>query len=709
MNERVIKSAKIGPQEIILETGYLAGQAHGAVVARQGDTMVIATVVTAAPSADVDYFPLNVNYEERLYAGGIIKGSRFVKREGRPRDEAVLSGRLIDRSIRPLFPKDFNNEVQIIATVLSVDDDNDPVALALVATSAALKNSGIPWNGPIGGVGLGLVEGAAVVSPTKEQRAQSQMDLFVSGTADHVVMVEMGGNEVAEEVVLDAIYTGHGVIGDIIKLINDFAELAVAKQGYGYKVPVVAELTEDQKKEQEALVRIEEYMSQNFPPVLLDATSAERHDVQEAFLQTIFTEFEGKTTKAKMSAVFDQVAKKMVRKKVLETKERVDGRKLDQVRQLTIEVGLLPRTHGSAMFRRGDTQVVNVTTLGSTALELLTEGMHGEEVKRYFHHYNFPPFSTGETGRIGSPGRREIGHGALAERALIPVLPTDEKFPYTIRTVSEVLSSNGSTSMASVCGSTLSLMDAGVPIKEPVSGIAMGLIQEGDQTLVLTDIMGVEDFYGDMDFKVAGTKNGLTALQMDVKIPGLTREILTTALAQAKVGRAHILAEMLKVLAQPREGLSIYAPKIQSIKINPSKIGDVIGPGGKIIRSIQEETGTEIDIEEDGMVHVAGRDVAGVQRAIEEIRMITTEVEVGKVYMGRVTRIMDFGAFVEVLPGKEGLVHVSELAPGFVKNVRDEVSEGDEFEVKCIEIDSQGRVNLSRKAAMGDQRSAEQN
>jgi len=571
-----------------------------------------------------------------------------------------------------------------------------------VATSAALMISGAPFNGPIGSSRIGIINDQLVANASIKDMECSSMDLIVSSTEGQVLMVEMGGNQIHEEKVLESINFAHHSNQELIQFINEFKEAAVAKSGYKF-VNKVEELTPEQSKEAQALEEIAKYIKENFPVGLLEGTSSERSNSNNEFIEQVYKQFEGKAPKARMYELFEITAKKVMREKIVSTKTRVDGRKLDEIRPLYSEVSILPRTHGSAVFKRGDTVVMTIATLGSTALEQSVEGMYGEEIKRYIHHYNFPPYSTGETGRVGQPKRREIGHGALAERALEPVLPSKEKFPYTIRLVSEVMSSNGSTSMASTCGSTLALMDAGVPITEPVSGIAMGLIKEGDQTLILSDIMGIEDFYGDMDFKVTGTKNGVTALQMDVKIAGLTPEIFVQALAQAKIGRMFILDSMLATLNAPRETLSIYAPKIKTLKINPKKIGELIGSGGKIIRGIQEDTDTTVSVEEDGTVYVSGIDPKGLQDALDQIDMITKEVEIGKIYHGRVTRIMDFGAFVEVLPGQEGLVHVSELAEGFVKNVRDYVREGEEFDVKVVKIDDQGRINLSRKAVLAQE------
>lgn len=707
MAEIITQTIEVDSKTITLETGLFAQKAHGAVLARMGDTAVLATVVASDPVEGLDYFPLKVDYEERLYAGGIIKGSRWVKREGRPTDEAVLTSRVIDRSIRPLFPKGYRDDVQVIAMLLSVDEENDPVVLALLAVSAALSMSGIPWEGPVAGVRIGRSEGNFTVNPTVSQLESSEMDLFVSATKDSVLMVEMGGNEVPEQIVLDAMDKAWELNKIIVSGIEKFTQTVVAQKGYAF-VYEEEELTDAQKVEYEFHATIRAYIEENFPKEIIEKSGEGRNPAQEHFLEEVFEKFGGKTSKGKMNDLISEVIKKKVRSKVLDEGVRVDGRALNEVRPLEVQVGLFARTHGTALFMRGETHVLTVATLGSTSLEQLIESMHGEVSKRYIHHYNFPPYSVGETGRIGSPGRREIGHGALAERALVAVIPSREKFPYTIRLVSEVMSSNGSTSMASVCGSTLALMDAGVPISEPVSGVAMGLMKDGDNVKVLTDIQGIEDFYGDMDFKVAGTKNGITALQMDVKVSGIGRGILETALMQAQEARLHILQAMLAVIDTPRDHLSTFAPRIETIKIDPLRIGEIIGPGGKVIRAIQEETQTEIDIDEDGTVHISGVDPLGVKAAYDKIDQMTREIRVGEVYHGTVVRLMDFGAFVEILPGRDGLVHVSELSPGFVKNVEDEVRVGDEMEVKVIKVDDQGRINLSRKALMGEKKHEEQ-
>lgn len=692
------KSIQVNGKEMRFETGRVANLADGAVLATQGETVVLATAVIGGQRDDIDYFPLFIEYEEKLYAGGVIKGSRFVKREGRPRDEAILNARLIDRSVRHLFPEDFTQEVQIIVTVLSVDEDHDPALLGLNAASAALQLAGAPWDGPIGATRMGMLENEFILNPRMQEIETGELDLVVSGTADHVVMVEAGANEVVEEKIIAAIEKAQEQNQRVAAAINELATQAGAKP-IKYEPEVL---------ERELKGQIEGFLRDLIDDNYITMGKKERADLRDEYLEKLFEQFSGDTTKADLKSQLDNFEKKRVRELIIKENRRIDGRAMDEVRPISVEVGVLPRTHGSAIFNRGETQVMTIATLGSTSLEQLIESMSGEETKRYIHHYNFPPFSTGETGRIGWPKRREVGHGALAERALEPMTPGEEEFPYTIRLVSEVLTSNGSTSMAATCGSTLALMDAGVPIKKPISGIAMGLVKEGDEYKILSDIQGVEDFYGDMDFKVTGTHDGITAMQMDSKAGQLPHEVLEKALHQARNGRLHILDKMRAVIDEPRSGLSQYAPKIESTQINPKKIGDVIGPGGKTIRGIQEETTTVIDVKEDGTVFVSGTDAEGVDEAIDTIEKLTAEVEVGQVYKGKVARVVDFGAFVEVLPGKEGLVHISELTPGYVDKVRDEVSEGDELEVKVIEIDDLGRINLSRKALMADQRGGSQ-
>lgn len=669
----------------------MAEQAGGAVLAQYGETVVLAAVCSSAARDDVDFFPLTVEYAERLYAGGRISSSRFIKREGRPSDAATLSARIIDRSIRPYFPKDFYNEVQVIVTVLSIDEQNDPDILAIIATSAALAISEIPWKGPVGGVRMGLsTDGQFLVNPMAEAKEASRLELTLSGSKEAVSMVEAGAKEITEAEMLQAMAEGHKVIQSVVTLIEDFVG-KVGKPKASYEAKGVDEAL---------AAEITKYVDEHIGTSLLTPDKMSREDAVSDFSKEVFAQFADRATNREMSDVVDKAIKKQIRTMILKDKVRVDGRKPNEVRPIWTQVGVLPRTHGSALFTRGQTQVLSVLTLASTSLEQIIDGMNGESTKRYMHHYNFPPYSVGEVRRVGSVGRREIGHGALAERALVPVIPSSADFPYTIRIVSETLSSNGSSSMGSVCGSTMSLMDAGVPIKAPVSGVAMGLITDGTDYVILTDIQGIEDFMGDMDFKVAGTVNGITALQLDLKITGISQKILQEALAQAKEGRAHILAEMTKTIGQTRGEMSKYAPRVQMITINPKLIGTVIGPGGKMINKIIDETGAEINIEDDGSVSVSSDNPEGLQKAIDWIKALTLEPEVGQEFDGKVVRLMDFGAFVEIAPGKDGLVHISELENRRVEKVEDVVKVGDRFRVKIIKIDDQGRINLSRKALL---------
>lgn len=694
MKKLIKKEIEVGGRVLSLEYGELASQANGAILARYGDTVVLATATRAPAKEDIGYFPLTVDYIERLYAGGIIKGSRFVKREGRPSDESIVYGRLIDRSIRPLFPKEFSDEVQIVVTVLSVDKENDPSVLGVIGASAALACSNIPWDEPIAAVRIGrkVVENGTaelILNPTAAEIAASDLDLIVSGKADEVVMVEGGASEIPEEEILKAVEFAQAAAVPITKFIAALAaEVKIEKMEVEVD-PQIKHMLEDLRDF--ALAPLKELVEKT--------TNKESFNEGLAELsEKIFKKFEGTYQKMAMSAALGDLTKEAVRELVIKDGKRTDGRKLDEVRSLHIRVGVLPRTHGSAIFQRGETQVLTVATLGATSLEQILESPTGESKKRFMHHYNFPPFSTGEVGRMGSPRRREIGHSALAERALERMIPTAEQFPYAIRLVSEALSSNGSTSMASTCGSTLALMDAGVPIKAPVSGVAMGLFTDGKTFRVLTDIAGIEDQCGDMDFKVAGTAKGVTVIQMDIKVKGLPHKVMAEALAEAHKARLAILAEMLKTLDKPREKVSQYAPKVAIVKIPVDKIGEVIGPGGRMIRKITEQTGTEIDIEEDGTVSITGPDEQKVEEARATVENLVREVEPGEIYEGTVMRIMDFGAFVEILPGKEGLVHVSELAHEFVNNPADVVKVGDKFKVKVIEIDQMGRINLSKKA-----------
>ena len=680
---------QLGGRPLIVESGKMAKQASGSVLVRYGDTVVlVAATASANPREGIDFFPLTVDYEERLYSVGKIPGG-FIKREGRPSEAAVLAGRLTDRTIRPLFDESFRNDVHVVATVLSVDQNNPPDIPAMIGASCALAISDIPFGGPIGGVRVGLVDGQFILNPTVEQQEKSDLNLVVAGTKDAVMMVEAGANEVPEATILDAIMYGH----DVIRAIVAFQEDMVAKIGKPkrelkrYEIPAEIETT------------VREHVTDKLKVAVANADKATREEQTKQVKDEAVARFKElfPDNPKEVSYMIGKVLKEIVRKMITIDKIRPDGRKLDEVRPITCEVGLLPRTHGSGLFTRGQTQILTVTTLGAISDEQILDGLGVEDSKRYIHHYNFPPFSVGETRPMRGPGRREIGHGALAERALLPMIPSETEFPYTIRLVSEAIESNGSTSMGSVCGSTLSLMDAGVPIKSPVSGVAMGLVKDGEYFTILTDIQGLEDALGDMDFKVAGTTKGVTAIQMDIKIAGINRAILESALAQAHQGRMHILGKMLEAIDKPRSELSPYAPRIITMEIDPDKIRDVIGPGGKIIRKIIEETGVTIDIEDDGKVFIGAVDQEAAQKAVRIIESLVREVEVGATYLGKVTRLMNFGAFVEILPGKEGLVHISQLALERVAKVEDVVKPGDEILVKVTEIDRQGRVNLSRK------------
>jgi len=680
---------QLGGRKLVLETGKLAKQAGGSVLVRYGDTAVLVTATASAePRAGIDFFPLTVDYEERLYSVGKIPGG-FIKREGRPSESAILSGRLIDRPIRPLFAEGFRNDVQVVATVLSIDQDNAPDITAMIGASCALSISDIPFEGPIAGVRVGQVDGQFVINPTTEQQAKSDLNLTVAGTKDAVLMVEAGAQELPEDIILEAIMYGHSVIQEIIVMQEKImAEIGKPKRELAlFRVP----------EEIDAAIR--EYVTDDLRNAVNNPDKLER----EARTKQIKTEATNHflplypNNPKEISYMLQKVLKEIVRKMITVDKIRPDGRQLEEIRAITCEIGLLARTHGSGLFTRGQTQALTITTLGPMGDEQRLDGVGLEESKRYMHHYNFPSFSVGETRPSRGPGRREIGHGALAERALLPVIPSEAEFPYAIRMVSEILESNGSSSMASVCGSTLSLMDAGVPIKSPVSGIAMGLVKDGDHYTILSDIQGMEDALGDMDFKVAGTQKGVTAIQMDIKIAGITREILASALQQAQRGRMFILEKILNAISEPRPELSRYAPRIITLQIDPDKIRDVIGPGGKIIKKIIDETGVQIDIEDDGKIFIAATDVEAGQKAVKIIETLVRNVEVGAIYTGKVTRLMNFGAFVEILPGKEGLVHISQLALERVAKVEDVVKVGDEIIVKVTEVDRQGRINLSRK------------
>jgi polyribonucleotide nucleotidyltransferase len=695
------KEMEIAGRKLILETGRMAKQAGGAILVRYGDTCVLTTSTSSAePREGIDFFPLTVDYEERLYSVGKIPGG-FIKREGRPSEKAILSSRLIDRPIRPLFPKGYHNDVQVVATVMSVDQDNLPDVTAINGVSAALHISDIPFKEPVGAVVVGYVDGQLVINPTLEQAEKSLLHLVVVGTKDAVMMVEAGCKEISEELCLEAIMFGHEKIKEIVQFIEDFREEAL-KLGLAKEKRVPDLYIIDSDLEQ----AVKDYAEKPLQRALINKNKLEREEEvnrikDDAILH--FTEIYPDNLRD-VQNILDTIIKNYVRKLITVDKIRPDGRALDEIRHITCEAGVLPRTHGSGLFTRGQTQVLNIATLGAIGDEQILDGLGVEESKRYIHHYNFPSFSVGETRPMRGPGRREIGHGALAERALEPMIPSEEEFPYTIRLVSEVLESNGSTSMASVCGSTLSLMDAGVPIKAPVAGIAMGLIKEGNDYSILTDIQGLEDANGDMDFKVAGTTQGITAIQMDIKIAGIDRNVLRDALEQARKGRLFIMDKILATISQPRADLSPYAPRIITTTIDPEKIRDVIGPGGKTIKKIVEDTGAKIDIEDDGRVFIAAVDAEAGQKALKIIENLTKEVEVGEIYLGKVTRIMNFGAFTEVLPGKEGLVHISQLAEERVGKVEDVVSIGDEILVKVTEIDRQGRINLSRKEALREQK-----
>lgn len=687
-------------RELVIEAGQLAKQANGAVLVRYGDTVVLSTATASTEPKDVDFFPLTVNYEERLYAVGKIPGG-FIKREGRPSEKAILASRLIDRPIRPLFAEGFRNDVQVVSMVLSVDQDCSSEMAAMLGSSLSLCISDIPFDGPIAGVTIGRIDGEFVVNPTVEQMELSDMHLVVAGTKDAINMVEAGADEVPEEVMLEAIIFGH----EKIKKLIEFQESIIAEIG---KEKFAVEIFEvDEQLEQEVLEQCETDIVEAIQIFEKHA----REDAIQAVKQRVIEAYEEKVSDddysdiiKQVKIILDNIVKKEVRRLITEDKVRPDGRKGEEIRALSSIVNLLPRTHGSGLFTRGQTQALSVCTLGAMGDVQILDGLGIEEEKRFMHHYNFPSFSVGETRPSRGPGRREIGHGALGERALEPVIPDEKDFPYTIRLVSEVLESNGSSSQASICASTLAMMDAGVPIKAPVAGIAMGLIKDDQNYTILSDIQGMEDHLGDMDFKVAGTAEGITALQMDIKISGLSNDILSEALQQAKVGRMEILNNMTETIAEPNKSLSKYAPKIMIMSIDPEKIRDVIGPSGKQINKIIDETGVKIDIEQDGSVFISSTDEAMNERAKEIIEDIVREVEVGQMYLGTVKRIEKFGAFVEIFNGRDGLVHISELDEKRVGKVEDVVKIGDEILVKVTEIDRQGRINLSRKAVLREQK-----
>ncbi|GCE10878.1 polyribonucleotide nucleotidyltransferase [Tengunoibacter tsumagoiensis] len=690
------QEAVIGGRVMSIETGRVAEQSSGAVLVRYGETVLLATVVGSdEPREGIDFFPLTVDVEERMYAAGKIPGG-FIKREGRATEHAILSCRLADRPLRPLFPKGYRNDVQIVITVLSVDQENDYDILGIVGASAALSVSDIPFQGPVGAVRVGYIDDQFVINPLESQMEQSRLDLAIAGTADAVMMVEAGAKELPEELMLEAVRVGHEALQDIIKLQEKLAH-ANGRAKRPFSPPPADEELQN---------KVNEFVLPRFEAAVNSTDKASRSAALSLVQDDLITELGAQYPERLKEIItfYEKALKAYVRNNILDHGNRPDGRDLKTIRPINCEVGLLPRTHGSAIFTRGQTQVLSVVTLGSPGDEQILDGLGVGEKKRFMHHYNFPPYSTGESKPLRGPGRREIGHGALAERAIAAVIPSQSDFPYTIRAVSDILSSNGSTSMGSVCGTTLALMDAGVPIHAPVAGVAMGLITgEGERAgkwAVLSDIQGIEDALGDMDFKVAGTADGVTALQMDIKVKGITYEIMSKALEQAREGRMFIMEKMLDTIDAPREELSAFAPRIQTLKINPDKIGAVIGPGGKTIRKIQEESGAKLDIEDDGSVNISAVSGESMQRAFDAVRALTEEVEVGHIYTGTVRRIVDFGCFVEILPGKEGLVRTSQLADYQVMRPEDVVSIGDEITVMVIEVDGQGRVNLSRRAAL---------
>ena len=694
------KTVPFGPRDLVLETGEIARQASGAVLTSLGDTVVLATVVgSKSPSPGRDFFPLTVDYVEKTYAAGKIPGG-FFKREGRPTEKETLTSRLIDRPLRPLFPDGFRNEVQVIATVLSLDPEIDPDIPALVGASAALAVSGLPFDGPVGAARVGYIHGEFVLNPTFEQTAASDLDLVVAGTKNAVLMVESEAKVLGESVMLDAVMFGHEQMQAAIGAIEALAAEA-GKPRWEWAAPPADEaLVEAVRSNAESGIR-EAYR-------VIDKIErrARVGEVRNAAVGSLAGEEEGRWPEAAVRGAFEKLEKSIVRGSVLTGEKRIDGRDPAVVRDIASRVKLLPRTHGSALFTRGETQAIVATTLGTTRDAQIVDAIEGERREPFMLHYNFPPFCVGETGRMLGPRRREIGHGRLAKRAIQAVMPNMDDFPYVVRVVSEVTESNGSSSMATVCGTSLSLMDAGVPVAAPVAGIAMGLIKEGDAFVVLSDIMGDEDHLGDMDFKVAGTAEGVTALQMDIKIDGITRRIMETALVQAREGRLHILDRMNATLAAPRADMSVFAPRIISFKIHPEKIRDVIGKGGSVIRSLTEETGATIDVSDDGTVKIASVDAAAGLEARRRIEQITADVEVGTIYDGRVAKLMDFGAFVNILPGRDGLVHISQISEERVEKVSDKLREGDRVKVKVLEVDKQGRIRLSMKAVPRESRTA---
>jgi polyribonucleotide nucleotidyltransferase len=689
-------SIPLGASTLTIEYGKMAKQADGSAYVRFADTVVLATACTTDPREGIDFFPLTVDYREYNYAAGKIPGG-FFKREGRPTEKEILTSRMIDRPIRPMFPEGFNDETQVIAMVLSADSDNNPDVLGLVAGAAALYLSEIPFYTPLAAVRVGLVEGRLVTNPTYAEVKSSLLNLMVAGSEDAIVMVEAGAREVSEETVLEAIQHGHNEIRKIIAAEKElFARLGIKKREV---TPPVRDEALCQEVKQKAEAQLHEAMDTS--KYIKQESHRKIAELRKSLVESYPEEDEEK--RCHVAHYFDALEERLFRDDVLLQRQREDKRAFDQVRQITCEVGLLPRTHGSALFTRGETQALVTATLGTGEDQQRLDVLEGESYKSFMLHYNFPPFSVGEVKMLRGPGRREIGHGALAERALASILPEEQTFPYTIRVVSDILESNGSSSMATVCGGCLALMDAGVPIKAPVAGIAMGLVKEGDKYAILTDIAGAEDHYGDMDFKVAGTKDGITALQMDIKITGVTPQIMAEALQQAKAGRLHVLGKMLETLPEARTAISAYAPHIYTLQINRQKIGELIGPGGKVIRGIVEQTGAKIDVEDDGRVNVAAVDESAANKALKMIRDLMAEAELGKTYLGKVVRLVDFGAFVEIFPGTDGLLHISEIAEHRIREVRDELKEGDQLLVKVISIDG-NKIRLSRKAVLRDQR-----
>ena len=679
-------------KKLTVTIGKVAEQASGACIVRFGDTVTLVTATSSKePREGIDFFPLSVDYEEKLYSVGKIPGG-FIKREGRPSEKAILTSRLIDRPIRPLFPDGYRNDVQVISTVLSVDQDYSPEIASMIGSSIALSISDIPFSGPTGAVNVGLIDDKFIINPNSEEREKSKMDLTVSGTKDAIMMVEAGADVIPESTMLEAILTAHEEIKKICDFIDEITkEVGKAKQEF--KI-----FKADQELEEKIVQYGREKLIHAFNTVEKQERENKIDDVSNEILEAFLEEYPDNEKDIK--EVIENIIKNEVRRLIVDENLRPDNRRPDEIRKITSEVGILPRTHGSGLFTRGQTQVLTVATLGASSDVQIIDGLGEEESKRYMHHYNFPPYSVGDTRPMRGPGRREVGHGALAERALEAVIPPVEEFPYTIRLVSEVLSSNGSSSQASVCGSTLSLLDAGVPIKAPVAGIAMGLIKENDKIAILSDIQGMEDHLGDMDFKIAGTKDGITAIQMDIKIAGIGRPILEEALERARLGRLFILSKMEECISEPREELSPYAPKILTMNIHPDKIREVIGAGGKVINKIIDETGVKIDINDDGRVSIAAENTESGKMAMQMIEDIIKEVEVGEVYLGKVTKITNFGAFIDVLNGKEGLLHISNISRERVNKVEDVFKIGDEVEVKVTDIDKQGRINLSRKVLL---------